>query len=72
MNQMLKVANLSQILRIARKSQNLTRDFSLTLFAQNDKTMDCHDLTSSNLAMTENDADSVNRRISHEIAESKS
>ncbi|MGX2982402.1 hypothetical protein [Helicobacter sp. 23-1045] len=34
------------------KSQNLTRDFSLTLFAQNDKTMDCHDLTSSNLAMT--------------------
>ncbi|MGX3010077.1 hypothetical protein ACWIUD_00735 [Helicobacter sp. 23-1044] len=33
--------------------------------------MDCHDSASQNLAMTENDADSVNRRISHENAESK-
>ncbi|MGX2983431.1 YidC/Oxa1 family membrane protein insertase [Helicobacter sp. 23-1045] len=32
--------------------------------------MDCHDSASQNLAMTENDADSVNRRISHKFAES--
>ncbi|MGX3011201.1 Rieske 2Fe-2S domain-containing protein [Helicobacter sp. 23-1044] len=35
-------------------------DSSLISFAQNDK-IDCHDLTSSNLAMTENNADSTNR-----------
>ncbi|MGX2983273.1 AtpZ/AtpI family protein [Helicobacter sp. 23-1045] len=33
--------------------------------------VDCHDFATQNLAMTENDADSVNRRISHENAESK-
>ncbi|MGX2982726.1 hypothetical protein [Helicobacter sp. 23-1045] len=38
------------------KSQNLNRDSSLTLFAHNDKTMDCHDFASQNLAMTDNNA----------------
>ncbi|MGX3010277.1 hypothetical protein ACWIUD_01760 [Helicobacter sp. 23-1044] len=33
--------------------------------------LDCHDSATQNLAMTENDEDSVNRRISHENAESK-
>ncbi|MGX3010804.1 DNA polymerase I [Helicobacter sp. 23-1044] len=51
------------------ESQNLNRDSSLTSFAQNDK-MDCHDSLTQNLAMTKSNADSANRRISHEIAES--
>ncbi|MGX2983163.1 tRNA (guanosine(46)-N7)-methyltransferase TrmB [Helicobacter sp. 23-1045] len=53
-------ANQAKIAESTLKTQNLNRDSSLTLFAQNDRTMDCHDLTSSNLAMTDNSADSAN------------
>ncbi|MGX2982662.1 hypothetical protein [Helicobacter sp. 23-1045] len=50
------------ILACSEKSQNSTnRDFSLILFAQNDKkSMDCHDSASQNLAMTESNVDSAN------------